>query len=109
MEEERKELPNSTAVLVLGILSIVFCWCYGIPGIVMGTIALVLSNQSVKYFNTNPDPRLWIGYGNMQAGKICAIIGTCLSAIFMFWVIYAIATGMVYSSESFIREYWESI
>ena len=35
-EGERKELPNATAVLVLGVLSLVFCWCYGIIGLVLG-------------------------------------------------------------------------
>lgn len=31
---ERKDLPNATAALVLGALSLVFCWCYGIIGLV---------------------------------------------------------------------------
>ena len=38
-------LPNATAVLVLGILSIVTCWLYGIPGIIMGIIAIVLAQK----------------------------------------------------------------
>ena len=87
MERERREMPNSTAVLVLGILSIVLCWCYGVPGIVMGTIALVLSGQSGRLYNEHPDPALWIGYGNLKAGKICAIIGLCLSAMFLAFVL----------------------
>ena len=32
MEMKKKDLPNATAVLVLGILSLVFCWCYGFVG-----------------------------------------------------------------------------
>ncbi len=47
----KQELPNSTGVLVLGILSIVFCWCYGIPGLVLGIIALVMSKKQ-QYFTT---------------------------------------------------------
>ena len=39
---DQQKLPNATAVLVLGILSIVTCCCYGIPGIVAGIIGLVL-------------------------------------------------------------------
>ena len=31
-EMKKKDLPNATAVLVLGILSLVFCWCYGLSG-----------------------------------------------------------------------------
>ena len=37
MEMKKKDLPNATAVLVLGILSLVFCWCYGFVGLVLGT------------------------------------------------------------------------
>ena len=37
---ERKDLPNATAALVLGALSLVFCWCYGIIGLVLGILAV---------------------------------------------------------------------
>ena len=36
-------VPNSAAVLVLGILSIVLCFCYGLIGMTLGIIALVLA------------------------------------------------------------------
>jgi hypothetical protein len=35
-----KDLPNTTAVLVLGILSIVACWLYGFIGIIFMIINL---------------------------------------------------------------------
>lgn len=38
MEMKKKDLPNATAVLVLGILSLVFCWCYGFVGLVLGIL-----------------------------------------------------------------------
>ena len=41
---ERKDLPNATAALVLGALSLVFCWCYGIIGLVLGILAVVLAS-----------------------------------------------------------------
>ncbi len=43
--DNQKNLPNSTAVLVLGILSIVGCIFYGIPGIICGIIAIVLHGK----------------------------------------------------------------
>lgn len=45
IDQNKKDLPNSTAVLVLGILSLVFCWCYGIVGLILGIIAVALSER----------------------------------------------------------------
>lgn len=38
---DQQQLPNPTAVLVLGILSLVFCWCYGIIGIVVSILVIL--------------------------------------------------------------------
>lgn len=88
--KERQDLPNATAVLVLGILSIVTCCCYGVVGAGLGIIAIVLSNKAIAIYNENPDPEAWNGYGNLKAGRICAIIGLCLSALLIISVILGI-------------------
>jgi hypothetical protein len=80
-------VPNSTAVLVLGILSIVTCFCYGIPGLIMGIIALVLSGKSNKLYLENPGLYTTASYGNMKAGRVCAIIGVSLSALYSLLVL----------------------
>jgi uncharacterized membrane protein len=85
-----QQLPNATAVLVLGILSIVFCICYGI-GIVLGIIAIVLANKSLKLYNGAPTAYTAASYKNLSAGRICAIIGTCLSSLYLIFIIIAIA------------------
>ena len=77
------EIPNATAVLVLGILSIVFCWCIGIPGLAMGIIALVLASNCEKLYFENPTLYTENSYKNLNAGKICAIIGTVLSGLYI--------------------------
>jgi membrane glycosyltransferase len=81
-----KSLPNSTAVLVLGILSIFSCAFYGVIGLVLGIIALVLHKKDKAIYNANP-----IGYEasfkNSQAGHVCAIIGVSLSALFLLFVL----------------------
>lgn len=86
-----QQLPNSTAVLVLGILSIVFCICYGVVGLILGIIALVLANKSLKLYNGAPTAYTPASYKNLSAGRICAIIGTCLSSIYIIIVIVAVA------------------
>ena len=45
---EKRNLPNGTAVLVLGILSIVTCCCYGFIGLTFGIIAVVLANKDLN-------------------------------------------------------------
>ena len=93
-------LPNSTAVLVLGILSIVFCWCIGIVGLVLGIIALVLAGKGAKLYLENPNQYTVSSYNNLKAGKICAIIGTILSGLYFIYYIFlicfigALATAM---------------
>lgn len=79
--------PNATAVLVLGILSIVFCWCLGIPGLTMGIIALVLARNGEKEYYANPGKYTESSFKNLDAGKICAIIGTALSGIYILLVV----------------------
>jgi len=81
-------LPNSTAVLVLGILSIVICWCYGIVGIILGIIALVLSKKANEEYKREPGKYTLSSYNNMKAGKVCAIIGLCISALMLLYVIF---------------------
>lgn len=44
------DLPNSTLVLVLGILSLIFCWCYGFVGLILGIIAVVLSGSPRRMY-----------------------------------------------------------
>ena len=96
----QQQLPNATAVLVLGIISIVGCFCYGIIGLVLGIIAIVLSSKADRIYLANRTLYTEASYKNMKAGRICAIIGTCLSALyFVIIVIYiafvgAVLTGM---------------
>jgi hypothetical protein len=82
---ERQTAPNSTLILVLGILSIITCCCYGVPGLVLGIVALVLANKAKQTYLANPE--LYTGYGNVKTGKILAIIGIVINAIFVIFII----------------------
>jgi len=87
-------LPNSTAVLVLGILSIVLCCCFGLTGLALGIIALVLADKDEKLYRANPLMYDQGSYKNLQAGKICAIIGTCFSGLtFLYITVKALVFG----------------
>ncbi len=80
-------LPNSTAVLVLGILSIVTCFCYGLIGLILGIIALILASKATAMYKENPNAYHLASYNNMKGGKICAIIGLCLSALYLIFIV----------------------
>ena len=73
-------LPNATATLVLGILSIVVCFICGI-------VALVISNKDVSMYRANPELYTESSYNNIKAGRICAIIGICLQVVGLIFYI----------------------
>ena len=92
-------VPNSAAVLVLGILSIVLCFCYGLIGMTLGIIALVLASKGTTIYKANPNAYSLTSYNNLKAGKICAIIGVVLSAIYLiFIVIYILILGAAFAA-----------
>jgi hypothetical protein len=79
-----RSLPNGTATLVLGILSIVICG----PGLIMGIIAIILhkKDKAIYYKNKVAYDQ---AYKTARAGYICAIIGTSLSALMVvFYILY---------------------
>ena len=99
-------LPNSTGVLVLGILSIVFCWTWGVAGLILGIIALTMSSNANNLYLANPTQYSIASYNNMKAGKTCAIIGTILSAIYLAFIIIAVVFwGTFFTGLSWDRIY----
>lgn len=102
---EKQQLPNSTLILVFGIISIVTCCCYGVIGLPLGIIALVMANKATALYASNPE--LYTGFQNVKTGKILAIIGIVLNSIFLIYVIYMFATlgseGIQQMSEELMR------
>lgn len=91
-------IPNSTAVLVLGIISIALCWCYGIVALTCGIIAVVLANKGMALYKENPSAYTLSSFNNMKGGRICAIIGLCLGSLYLiFVIIYLVILGTAFS------------
>lgn len=84
--QPQQSLPNATAVLVLGIVSIVVCCCYG-GGVILGGIALYLASKDRKLYRANPDMYTAKSYSNLNTGRICAIIGLVLSASYILMIV----------------------
>ncbi|MCX6286821.1 MAG: CCC motif membrane protein [Bacteroidetes bacterium] len=79
----QQNLPNSNTILVLGILSIVFCWWHLVSfvGIVMGIITLVLSKREIAVYITAPQNYTISSLNNVKTGRTCAIIGLIISVV----------------------------
>jgi predicted PurR-regulated permease PerM len=86
---EKQQIPNSTLVLVMGILSIVGCCCYGLPGLIFGIVAIILAGKATKIYKEAPEN--YTGFGNVQAGKIMGIIGVVLSVIFAVYLVWILS------------------
>jgi len=81
---EKQSLPNATAVLVLGICSLVFS-CF-LVGVILGIIGIALSGKGRKLYKESPE--LYDGYGSLNAGFIMSIIGTALGGLtILYWAV----------------------
>lgn len=89
-------LPNATATLVLGILSIVICFICGI-------VALVLANKDIALYKNNPGLYSEASYNNVKAGRICAIIGIALQVVGL--IVYIIFVAFLISNIDKINKY----
>lgn len=87
---EQQQLPNATLILVFGILSIVTCCCYGIIGLPLGIIALVLANKATLLYAVSPES--YTGFQNVKTGRILAIIGIVLNGIYLIYAIWLFST-----------------
>ena len=71
--------PQGTLILVLGIVSF-FCF-----GIITGTIAVVLGTKALKEMDADPST-VYTNRGQINAGRICGIIGAVLSIAGIIYV-----------------------
>jgi small-conductance mechanosensitive channel len=101
----QKPLPNSSTVLVLGIVSIVLCWCHGIIGLILAIIALVLANKDMALYDQNPELYTQSSYNNLKSGRTIAIIGLVLAGIFLFMMII----GLLFWGLNFAMYPWDMI
>ncbi len=81
------------ASMVLGIVSIPACTCYGVPGIICGILALVFAGISRRAVE---EGRAGGSSGGMaKAGKICGICGIIVPLL--FWTLYILGVIWFFS------------
>ena len=86
---EKQQIPNGTLVLIMGILSIIGCCCYGVPGLIFGIVAIILAGKATKIYMEAPED--YTGFGNVKAGKIMGIIGVVLIILMVVYIILIIS------------------
>lgn len=86
---EQQKLPNSTGIIVLGILSIITCCCYGVIGLALGIAGLVMANKAKKLYNESPES--YTGYSNVNTGRILCIVGIVLNVLFIAYMIAVVS------------------
>lgn len=84
-------LSNAIAILVLGIVSIFWS---GMIGFVLGIIAITMSISALSNYRAEPKTYPSSFYNLVLAGRICAIVGVCISAIKFGLFIYAVSSNM---------------
>jgi hypothetical protein len=76
-------LPNSNTILVLGILSLVFCWWHllSVIGIILSIVTLILARKELFLFYTGSNNFTVSSLNNVKVGRVCAIIGLIISVV----------------------------
>ena len=97
---QKNNLPNATASIVLGIISILGGFCYGVFGIIFGIVGLVLANKDLSLYNANPENYSPSSISNAKAGRVCSIIGLVIGVL----VILSIAIFIAFFGTAFIEE-----
>jgi hypothetical protein len=93
----RETIPNSGAVLILGILSVLFCWFYGFLSLILGITALVLAANGAKEYNREPGRYDQASYYKLRLGRNFAIAGLCLGALsLIFALLWMMLFGAVF-------------
>ncbi len=103
---EKPNLPNSTLILIFGILSILTCCCYGVLGLIFGILAVVMAKKAKGLYLAEPE--IYKGYNNVKTGRILGIIGIILSAIYLILLIVMIATYGWEGLQEMSRQWMES-
>jgi len=105
-QQLKQKLPGDPLSLILGILSIPLCCCYGVPGVILGVIGMVTANKSQKLFNDNPGMYDAKSMSNVKTGRILSIVGIVLGAIYLAIVIFMLATGQY---DGYMEQYREML
>ena len=100
--QQLEKLPNATAVLILGICSLVF-GCFFV-GLICGIIGLALAKKPMQMYLQNPQK--YMNYGALNAGRIMSIIGVVFGALSVVWLIVG---GLILGESFLLSDFLEEL
>lgn len=111
-EVPRVPVPNSQGILILGIFSLVTTFCcggIGFVGMILGIIAVAMSPRATQLYEQNPKAYTEGSYKNVNAGKVCGIIGICVNGLMIIvGILYLVIVGASLAT-IFSELPWENI
>jgi hypothetical protein len=93
-QNNKLELPGATGSLVLGVLSISMCYCWGLVGLVLAIIGLSSGTKAINLFTANPGVYTEGSLKNANSGKACSIVGLILSVLSLLMTIFTWSSTM---------------
>lgn len=103
INQQKKDAPNATLVLILGIVSLVMCCFYG-SGLIVAIVSLVLGNQALKMVKASPNEYKESSVKNLKAGRIISIITIVLGVLYLILIgILFVIYGAALFSAGFIE------
>ena len=100
--QQLEKLPNATAVLILGICSLVFGCLFA--GLICGIIGLALAKKPMQMYLQNPQK--YMNYGALNAGRIMSIIGVIFGALSVVWLIVG---GLILGESFLLSDFLEEL
>ena len=100
--QQLEKLPNATAVLILGICSLVFGCLFA--GLICGIIGLALAKKPMQMYLQNPQK--YMNYGALNAGRIMSISGVIFGALAIVWVIVG---GLILGQSFLLTDLFEEL
>ena len=105
-------VPQSQGILILGIFSLVTTFCcggIGFVGLILGVIAVALSSKATQLYDQNPAAYTEVSNKNINAGRICGIIGICVNGLMIVaGIIFLLVAGATLAT-IFSNLPWENI
>lgn len=84
-EASHQRAGAAVASMVLGILSLIGCLFYGVPGLICGIVAVVMAKKAREAVRVGEAPAFSLDFA--KAGRICGWVGISLSALFFLLMI----------------------
>lgn len=83
---EQEKLPNVSIIIGLSIASILLCWCYGVVGLILSIIGIILAASSTKKYKENPE--MYSNVNGLKTAKVLAIVSLIMNLIVIGLVIW---------------------